>query len=134
MGIGSGIDNTNEPKVLGYEEAMATANKANWEASVDHEHECMLKNDVWEVVNSDKVPPGADIIDSMWAMKKKANGEYWVRLAARGFKQTQGKSFIHHDILSPVMHDITMRIMLVLMLIGNMVAHLVDINGAFLLG
>ena len=52
--------------------------------------------------------------------------------AARGFKQTQGKSFVHHKIASPVMHDITVRIMLVLMLLGNMVTHLVDVNGAFL--
>ena len=73
-------------------------------------------------------------ISLTWAMKKKANGEYQVRLAARGFKQTQGKSFIYHYISSPVMHDITVRIMLVLMLMGNMLAHLVNINGAFLLG
>ena len=97
---------------------MATPDKANWEASVDHEHECMLKNDVWEAVDSNKVPPGADIIGSTWAMKKKANSEYWARLAARGFKQTQGKSFIHHDISLPLIHEIMVRIMLMLM--GNM--------------
>ena len=32
------------------------------------------------------------------------------------------------------MHDITVRIVLVLMLMGNIVAHLVDVNGAFLSG
>ena len=37
-------------------------------------------------------------------------------------------------ISSPVMYDITVRIVLVLMLMGNMVTHLVDVNGAFLLG
>ena len=68
---------------------MASMDKANWQALVDHEHEWMLKNDVWEVVEKNNIPPGADIIDSTWAMKKKANGEYQARLAARGFKQTQ---------------------------------------------
>ena len=34
-GIGSGIENTNELKVLGYEEAMASRDKNAWEASVD---------------------------------------------------------------------------------------------------
>ena len=67
-------------------------------------------------------------------MKKKVNGDYRARLAARGFKQTQGKSFVHHDISSPVIHDITVQIMLVLMLMGNMVAYLVGVNSAFLLG
>ena len=32
------------------------------------------------------------------------------------------------------MHDITVHIVLVLMLMGNLSAHLVDVNGAFLLG
>ena len=32
------------------------------------------------------------------------------------------------------MHDITVRTVLVLTLMGNMVANLVDVNGAFLLG
>ena len=65
--------------------------------------------------------------------QKKANGEYHAQLATRGFKQTLGKSFIHHDISSPVMHDITV-IVWFLMLMGNMITHLVDVNGAFLLG
>ena len=34
-GIGSGIDNTNELKVLGFIEAMASPDKDNWQASVD---------------------------------------------------------------------------------------------------
>ena len=46
----------------------------------------------------------------------------------------QGKSFVHHDISSPVVHDITVHIMLVLMLIGKLAVHLVEVNGAFLLG
>ena len=66
---------------------MASMEKTNWQASVNHEHEQMLKNDVWEVVDKNNIPPGADIIDSTWAMKKKANGEYWARLVA---KQAQG--------------------------------------------
>ena len=37
---------------------MATADKATWEASVDCEHEHTLKNNVWELVDSNKVPPG----------------------------------------------------------------------------
>ena len=32
------------------------------------------------------------------------------------------------------MRDITVHIMLVLMLMGNMITHLVDVNGAILLG
>ena len=128
-GIGSDIKNTNELKVLGFKETMASADKDDSKASVDHEHEWMLKNGAWEVVDCHNILQGADIIDSMWAMKKKANGEYHARLATRGFKQAQGKYVVYCNISSPVIHDITVHIMLVLVLMGNMIAHLVDVNG-----
>ena len=86
------------------------------------------------MVDEQNIPKGADIIDSTWAMKKKANGDYRVHLAARGFKQTQGKLFVHHNISSPMVHDITVQIVLVLMLMGGLAAHLVDVNGTFFLG
>ena len=79
----------------------------------------MLKNKVWMVVKKKDVPKNADIIDSMWAMKKKANGQYHARLAARGFKQTHGKSFEYHDISSPVVHNIMVRIVLTILLMSG---------------
>ena len=95
----------------------------------------MLKNKVWMVVKKKYVPKNADIIDSTWAMKKKkANGQHCARLAAQGFKETHGKSFEYHDISSPVVHDITVRIVLTILLMSGWVAHIVDVNGAFLLG
>ena len=94
----------------------------------------MLKNKVWMVVKKKDVPKNADIIVSTWAMKKKANGQYCDRLAARGFQQTHGKSFEYHDISSPVVHDITVRIVLTILLMSGWMAHIVDVNGAFLLG
>ena len=125
MGIGSGIENTNELKVLGFDEAMALPDKDNWKASVD-----MLKNGVWEVVDHHNIPKGANIIDSMWAMNKKANGEYHAWLAARGLNKPKANlSFI----MTSCLH-IMVYIILVLMLMGNMITHLVNVNGAFLLG
>ena len=133
-GIGSGIMNTNELKVIGYDEAMHRKDKNEWMKSINEEHDRMMKNKVWMVVKKKDVPKNADIIDSTWAMKKKANGQYRARLAARGFKQTHGKSFEYHDISSPVVHDITVRIVLTILLMSGWAAHIVDVNGAFLLG
>ena len=90
-----------------FHEAIASPDKMQWEASVQCNHEQMNKNKVWEVVDKHNVPKDTDVIDSTWAMKKKANRDYRVQLAARGFKQTQGKSFVHHGISSPVVHDNT---------------------------
>ena len=133
-GIGSGIMNTNELKVIRYDKAMQRKDKNEWLKSINEEHDRMLKNKVWMVVKKKDVPKNADIIDSMWAMKKKANGQYHARLAAWGFKQTHGKSFEYHDISSPVVHDITVRIVLTILLMSSWAAHIVNVNGAFLLG
>ena len=133
-GISSGIVNTNELKVIGYDKAMQREDNNEWLKSINEEHDRMLKNKVWMVVKKKDVPKNADIIDSTWAMKKKANGQYRARLAARGFKQTHGKSFEYHNISSPVVHDITVRIVLTILLMSSWAAHIVDVNGAFLLG
>ena len=68
------------------------------------------------VIKKKDVSKNVDNIDSTWAMKKKANGQYRTCLAARGFKQTHGKSFEYHDISSPVVHDIAVHIVLTIFL------------------
>ena len=133
-GIGSGILNTNELKVIGYDEAMQRKDRKQWLKSINEEYDRMIKNKVWTVIKKKDVLKNADIIDSTWAMKKKANGQHCARLAARGFKQTHGKSFEYHDILSPVVHDIAVHIVLTILLMSGWAAHIVDVNGAFLLG
>ena len=54
-GIGLGIYN-NELKVLSFEEAMESEDHQEWEKSVQHEHDQMTKNGVWEVVNQQDIP------------------------------------------------------------------------------
>ena len=80
--IGSGIANTNELKVIGYDEAMQRKDKNEWVISINEEHDRMMKNKGWMVVKKNDVPKNADIIDSMWAMKKKVSGQYHTCLAA----------------------------------------------------
>ena len=57
-----------------------------------------------------------------------------VHILARGFRQTHGESFEYHDILSPVVHHISVHIVLTILLMSGWAAHIVDVNGAFLLG
>ena len=78
---------------MGYDEAMNQDDRDEWEKSIENEHERMKTNDVWESVPRSADPDDADIIDSTWAMKKKASGVYRARLATRGFKQRPGVSF-----------------------------------------
>ena len=41
---------------------------------------------------------------------------------------------MYHDISSLVVHDITVHIVLTMLLMSSWAAHIVDVNGAFLLG
>ena len=77
-----GINNTHELKVLYYDGAMASNDSDKWEESVAQEHERMVKNKVWKFVRLEDVPEDVDVINSTWAIKKKANGDYRARLAA----------------------------------------------------
>ena len=92
----------------------------------------MEDNGVFEAVPISLVPANADVIDSTWAMKKKASGVYCARLVTRGFKQRAGVSYNPRDIMSPVVHEITVCIMLVLMIMALWHAEIIDVKGAFL--
>ena len=130
-GLGEGIDNTRELKVLSYAEVMERPDRPRWDESVGG-HQRMEDNGVFEAVPVSQVPANADVIDSTWAMKKKASGVYRARLAAQGFKQLAGVSYDPRDIMSPVLHEITVRIMLVLMIMALWHTEIIDVKGAFL--
>ena len=67
-------------------------------------------------------------------MKKKASGAYRARMNMRGFEQKDGEHFDSSSISSPVTNDVSIRVALVLMLMANWVAQVVDVKGAFLHG
>ena len=110
---------------------MERPDKTEWDESVG-EHQRMEDNGVFEVIPIMQVPADADVIDSTLAMKKKASGVYHAQLAARGFKQRAGVSYDPRDIMSTVVHEITVCIMLVLMIMALWHAEIIDVKGSFL--
>ena len=72
-GLGGGFVNTNELKVMKFNEAMRT-DKEGWTKAVKEEHKRMVENKVWQPVKVKDVPKGAKILTSTWACKQKANG------------------------------------------------------------
>ena len=133
-GLGGGFTDTNELHVMTYNQAMKQPDKPEWIKSVDKEHERMSSNNVWTPKYIQDIPQHATILTTKWAMKKKANGTYRARMVARGFEQIDGEHFDQHDTASPVVSEITIRIMFVLMLMASFHAEVVDVCGAFLLG
>jgi hypothetical protein len=82
---GEQFNNTAELRPMKYEEAMALPSWAEWEESVDDEHERFKKHKVWRPVLKSEIPPGAKVLSSTWAMKQKADGTKRARLNARGY-------------------------------------------------
>ncbi len=105
-----------------------------WQAEVENEYQQMVANKVFEVVLRNDLQVGTKIIDSAWAMKKKSNGTLHGRMNARGFKQIEGQHYDGTTISSPVTNSATIRIVLMFMIMASMLAHVVDVKGAFLHG
>ena len=82
----------------------------------------------------DDVPPGAKMLTTTWAMKKKSNGVYRARMNMRGYEQIEGEHYDSSSISSPVTNDVSVRTILTLMIMANYKAYIVDIKGVILHG
>jgi hypothetical protein len=133
-GVGGGFENTQELRVMMYNEAISGPDSELWKAEVDNEYNHMVKNKVFETVYKKDLQPGTKVIDSVWAMKKKSNGTLHGRLNARGFKQVEGQHYNGMTISLLVTNAATIRIVLMLMVMANMMAHIVDVKGEFFHG
>ena len=133
-GLGGGFKDTHKLHVMKYDEAMVTPKAAQWTESVHEEHDRMVKHKVWKAVPPDKVPAGAKVLTSTWAMKMKSNRTFRARLNARVYEQVNGIHYDEHDKAAPVVSKAMIHIILIIIIMANMVAHLIDVCGAFLHG
>ena len=132
--VGTAFDNTTDLHVKRFREAMASPQKDNWLKAVDDEFNRFMKNKVFRVVSRRDLPRWVKELSSVWNLKLKANGTYRARLTMRGYEQIPG---IHYDpawVSAPVTSAVTVRVVLVLLLMMNGYAHIVDVCSAFLLG
>ena len=67
-----------------------------------------------------------------WVFKEKRNGVYHAILVAKGFSQIPGVDFTDKN--SPVVNDVTFRVVAARIIIENMKGKVVDIDNAFLNG
>jgi hypothetical protein len=133
-GLGGGFEHTSELRVMKYEEAMQSNDKAKWNKAVEDEWNNFKEYGVFEAVKKSEVPNDAKFVSTTWAMKKKASGRYKARMNMRGFEQKDGEHYDSMSIAAPVTNDVTIRLCLVLLLMANWGSHVVDIKGAFLHG
>ena len=103
-----------------------------WQEAIHLEFKKMLDIGVWRHVKRKDHPNDHRLVGCRWVLKVKWNGVYHARLVAKGFSQICGMDFT--DNYSPVVNNVTFRVVLARMLIENLKGKVVDIDNAFLNG
>ena len=106
--------------------------REKWQEAICLEFKKMLDMGVWRHVKRRDHPNDCRLVGCRWVLKVNRNGVYRARLVAEGFSQIPGVDF--KDNYSPVVNDVTFRVVVTRMLIENLKGKVVDIDNAFLNG
>nr|GEU83500.1 zinc finger, CCHC-type [Tanacetum cinerariifolium] len=126
------IPNVEDPRT--YNEAMQSRDAAFWKEAIDDEIGSIMENNTW--VLSD-LPPGCKPLGFKWIFKRKMKvdgtiDKFKARLVIQGFRQKEGIDYF--DTYAPVSCITTIRLLLALEAIHNLVIHQMDGKTAFLNG
>lgn len=121
-----------DPKT--FDEAMRSVDASFWKEAIKSELDSIVSNSTWELTD---LPKGSKTIDSKWIFKKKLRPDgtierFKARLVIRGFTQRKGLDYF--DTYSPVTKIATIRTLLALAAIHDLVIHQMDVKTAFLNG
>nr|GEV19870.1 zinc finger, CCHC-type [Tanacetum cinerariifolium] len=102
--------------------------------AIDDEIGSIMENNTW--VLSD-LPPGCKPLGCKWIFKRKMKVDgtiynFKARLVIQGFRQKKGIDYF--DTYAPVVHITTIRLLLALAAIHNLVIHQMDVKTVFLKG
>ena len=105
-----------------------------WKEVINSEIESIMHNLTWEIVD---LPPGAKIIGCKWIFKRKLKSDgsiekYKARLVDKGFKQK--KCVDYFDTFAHVIRISSIRVLIALVSVQNLVIHQMDAKIAFLNG
>jgi hypothetical protein len=106
--------------------------KNKWRTAIKKEFHDMLSKKVWRQVNKSNMPENCKPLGTKWVFKRKSSGIYRAQLVALGYNQIPGVDYSAN--FSPVVNEVTMRIVLMMMLGKNWKMELVDVETAFLYG
>jgi Reverse transcriptase (RNA-dependent DNA polymerase) len=106
--------------------------RSKWMEGVIKEFTDLEKRGVWEIKNIKDIPVNRKLIGTKWVFKKKRSGVYRSRLVLLGYNQIPEIDFT--DNFSPVVHNITLRMILTYWMILNLDIDQMDVETAFLEG
>ena len=103
--------------------------REKWRETIRKEFHDMNKRHVWRLINRRDIPPNRRCVKCKWVFNIKRNGVFRARLVACGYSQIPGVDFSEN--YSPVVHDITFRLLLLAMILFSLSAKIVDVETAF---
>ncbi|GKE40211.1 zinc finger, CCHC-type containing protein, partial [Tanacetum coccineum] len=123
-----------EEDPITYDEAMQSRDAAFWKEAIDDEIGSIMENNTW--VLSD-LPPGCKPLGCKWIFKRKMKvdgtiDKFKARLVIQGFRQKEGIDYF--DTYAPIARITTIRLLLALAVIHNLVIHQMDVKTTFLNG
>ena len=92
----------------------------------------MIDHKVWRKVQRMEMPVERSCVKCKWIFEVKRNGVFRARLVACGYSQVPGMDFT--EVYSPVVNDVTIRILFVTEMVWNLESRLLDVETAFLHG
>ena len=87
---------------------------------------------VWKAFKVKDIPRNKRLNQNKWVLDIKRSGIFRARNVAKGYSQVGGSNF--DQIYSPMVHDITFRLMLIIKILWQLESYLFDMETAFLLG
>ena len=131
--VTSTMSDTDEPQ--SFQEALSDPDlisRKKWREAICLEFKKMLDMGVWRHVKRNDHKNDHRLVGCRWVFKVKRNGVYHARLVAKNFSQIPGVDLT--DNYSPVVNDVTFRVVVAKMIIENLKGKVVDIGNAFLNG
>ncbi|XP_071731045.1 uncharacterized mitochondrial protein AtMg00820-like [Rutidosis leptorrhynchoides] len=113
---------------------MRSRDVAFWKEAIRDKIESIMENNTWVLVD---LPPGCKSLGNKWIFKRKMKvdgsvDKFKARLVIQGFRQKEGIDYF--DTYAPVARITSIRLLISLASIHNIVIHQMDVRTAFLNG
>nr|GEY85812.1 hypothetical protein [Tanacetum cinerariifolium] len=121
-----------DPKT--FDEAIKSQDVAFWKEVINYETDSIMGNNTWVLTD---LPPGCKPLSCKWIFKRnlKVDGpveKFKAMLVIHGFKQKSGIDYF--DTYAPVTRISTIRLLIAMTSIHNLIIHQMDVKTAFLNG
>ncbi|GJW93558.1 zinc finger, CCHC-type containing protein [Tanacetum coccineum] len=121
-----------DPKI--FDEVMKSRDVAFWKEAINDEMDSIMGNNTWVLAD---LPPGYRPVGCKWIFKRKLKVDgtvekFKARLFIQGFKQKSGINYF--DTYTPVARISTIRLLIAMTVIHNMIIHQMDVKTTFLNG